>query len=217
MTKHFSWDDEREKCLVEIVGKNSNLKSKKWNKILTEFCCKNGCTLTPSILRNKWNQLTKKYRDTKLIFNASGAGTPSNGIFPNTVMEEFRDAHVDITPTLENYNELSEILEPRLATGSNALKVSDISDSSKLESVSSASKKRKSRGMDDFEKEILDLLKREQKPSCHLSECFKLLDALELTDEQYFKAVDILRMEGNAKVFVSLPECRRKAYLLNKI
>lgn len=172
-----------------------------------------------SVVKNKWNAIIRQYREIKLLKNSSGAGSGSK-IFPDDVLEEFIESHPDADASLNNFEELDSILSERIATGKNAITVQTLIDSVASESsnnINNSSKLKKS-SMSPFEDQIIKMVGNlGSKPQSFLTESLLILENIGLDDNDYFDAVDVLSKDNNAMAFYSLPESRRKAFILKKL
>jgi hypothetical protein len=52
MATHFNWTDQK-KSLIEIIKLHTNMKTNKWNSVLSEFNKQWQCDVTIPIVRNK--------------------------------------------------------------------------------------------------------------------------------------------------------------------
>lgn len=217
MTKHFEWDKEKEQLLIEIVGKHQNSKTKKWSAIAQSCSEKFNCPVDKIIVRNKWNSFTKKYRQIKGITTASGAGSQMNEVFPPSVLQEFGGNLNELELPSNVIDELGEILDKKIATGSHSLPSDSLNF--KFPPTSPPVKRpRKQDSMSSFEKQVIDVLTSENQKSTNLlRDCYNILETLQLTESEYFQAVDILSNSECAITFLALPEHRKKAYLFNKM
>lgn len=115
MTKHFEWNKEKEQLLIEIVGKHQNSKTKKWSTIAQSCSEKFNCLVDKNIVRNKWNLLSKKYRQMKAITTVSGAGSQIDEVFPPSVLQEFGGNVNELELSSNVIDELGEILDKKIA------------------------------------------------------------------------------------------------------
>lgn len=150
----------KRKKIIEIVSKHSDLKRKKWNQVLTDFEKAFDCSIKPDVLRNRWNLLTKQYKQAKLVKNSSGAGTISNEILPPEVTNDFGINKKNFIQNSDMFEALSDVLDNKIATGDAALTIQNAFDEPKYEIETPTRQKRKASSMDDFEKEMLAVLRQ---------------------------------------------------------
>lgn len=218
MNRKFFWNEEKEHLLIECVKKHKDLKIKKWNRILNEMQDKCSENISISILKNKWNVICKKFRDSKLLLNSSGAGTISRNVFPSEVFEEFVENHPNASINLNNYEELSDILNKKVATGKNAITVEKLFELEEIKVPEGKISTKHKKHLSAFEEELLKYLKSEQKDKInYIEKSIAILESLEFTEIEYFKAVDVLVKDDNALAFYFLPESKRKQFIINKI
>ena len=204
--KNFAWNDAKEKILIEIVSKHADAKTKKWHLIQQEFQTEIQYPVDISVVRNRWNLLTREYKQSKRIFNASGTGSANNEILPTAVLNEFSESPVILSQSFEQFQELSQILDRKIANGNDALHPKNMNEEQKTVQETPRKKKGEVK-MNQFEQEIISLLKNDNGiAKDFLKESYEFLEELNLDDKTYFKAVDILSNENNAKTFMALPE-----------
>jgi hypothetical protein len=92
----------KEKKLIDIMKTAKDIKTKKWQTILSLFKKDEDFEITNTILRNKWNTLKHTFKEKQLLRSSSGAGSEKYEIFDSDVLDEFVKAHPDSINHLKN-------------------------------------------------------------------------------------------------------------------
>lgn len=211
MSKNFKWNEKMEGQLKQIVTENRKAGKKKWNEILNEFNTAANVAVTIPMIQNKWNNLkgesTEAKKAKKLLKGSSGMGMNLNMMDPR-VYAEFLDAHPALQNTDVKPSENVEQLENKR----------DFLDEKKCD-YSPVKKKGK---MSEYETRVLSIMAKEfgsinEAIVDPLMKSIEILEEMNLSDEQYLKAVDVLSRDNNAKKFMFLPIGKRELFIMNKL
>ena len=75
--KNYAWNDA---------------KTKKWHTIQQEFQMEIQCPVDVNVVRNRWNVLTREYKQTKRIINTYCASSANNEILPTAIINKFSES-----------------------------------------------------------------------------------------------------------------------------
>lgn len=216
MSGSFKWTELTEKLLDSIVSTNHEKGRKKWTDIVKEFNTATQSSVSSQVLTNKWNSMKTKKGDAKkavgLLKNSSGMGTSLKTVDPE-VLAEFAAAHPGI---LNAQLDKIEIPEEHYEAKESKVKV-DYFCSPKRESDN------KKPRLSEFESQMISILTADnsndkvETPMDAFQKALVLLNEMSFSDEDYFKAIDVLHENGNALKFISIPEMKRIPFLLNKL
>lgn len=169
------------------VCTDSNFKSSQWKSIHSEFVKETHQVYTVQQLQSKFNDLKRKYQIFHSLVENSGFGWNEEKRIPTApqeVWDEYLKAHPKAAPfknsTLENYEELDDIFNGRVATGkfatsSNETDVANVSLLSSSEAIIEIDNKVekcdqpfvsiKKRKVDPIQKMATDLVEHLKKPN----------------------------------------------------
>lgn len=228
-------------------SKKSQEKGSKWERIAAEFNAVTGSTATGDVLRNRWNRLENAEKQTEMLVTSSGMGTQLSKMDTAVLKEFLETHPLVSTKLAEkklkknqddeewcesdlsqNDSEISQTAMELLGKNveaENFEKIKPMTD--KTEDKTTEDKKKivkphsQPLPLTQFEKAVLAIfdkeLEHEKIKTYEYSACVAILNEMNLEDQDYYAALDILMENGNATKFLSIPLERRKQFLLMKI